>query len=82
MPLLDDTLKYLNDDPSQVYAVTYNTSLQAWRIVRLHRVSGAGLDTIYKLDPSGTNHNDLASALRDAMLLKGQRSSLEILSLA
>lgn len=80
MPLIDDTLRYLNDDVDQVYAVTFNNTLQAWRVVRLHKISGTGLDTLYKLDPVGTNHNDLASALRDAMILKEQRSSLEILA--
>lgn len=70
---IQQVLEYLNDDPNTVYALTFNADLKAWRVVQLERVRRDVNDyaaSLYKIVPGGTNHNALAHALRDAIILR------------
>lgn len=70
---VQQVLEYLNDDPAVVYALTFNADLKAWRVIRLDRVQRNSEDasaSLFKLTPGATDHNTLAQALRDAIILR------------
>lgn len=71
--ILEQSLEYLNDDPRVLYALSFNATLGAWNVVKLQRVQ-QGSDLRYgehvNITPVANNHTTLASALKDAVVLK------------
>lgn len=72
MDAVSASLQLINDDPRQVYAITYDSVLQAWKVLHLVEVRHTSYrdECLYKLMPHSCNHNALTPALADAIKLK------------
>lgn len=72
MDAVSASLQLINDDPRQVYAITYDSILSAWRVLHLVEVQHESYrdECLYRLTPYSVNHNALTSALADAIKLK------------